>query len=113
MVLEEMERIAIDERVGPVIVNEATRLPYWRRELSDGWRLDRKKAGLPETLWNRDLRASAITEARDAGANLDDAARVAGHSTKKTTAKVYDRAKLEAARRFQAARIGSRDKPGT
>ena len=113
MVLEEMERIPVDARVGPVIVNEATRLPYWRRELSDGWRLDRKKAGLPETLWNRDLRASAITEARDAGANLDDAARVAGHSTKKTTAKVYDRAKLEAARRFQTARIGSRDKPGT
>jgi integrase len=55
------------------------------------------EAGVPATVWNRDLRAGGITEARQAGAPTDDVAKTAGHSSKRTTARVYDRDTLERA----------------
>jgi len=113
MVLEEIARVTPEKRVGPVVVYERTRLPYTQSEFWYGWRKDRKGTGIGPDVWSRDLRASAVTEATRAGSNLDDAAKVAGHSTKRTTAKVYDRARLEAARRFQEARLTGRHKSGT
>ena len=46
------------------------------------------------------------------GVSTDDAAKVAGHSGKRTTAVVYDRAVLEAAGRFADARIQGREQSG-
>ena len=69
----------------------------------------RKVADLPANLWARNLRASGITEGRAANASTDDAAKVAGHS-KRTSAKVYDRAVLEAADRFADARLKGRER---
>ena len=63
-------------------------------------------------IWARDLRASGITEGRAANASIDDAAKVAGHSGKRTTATVYDRAVLEAAGCFADARILGREQSG-
>jgi hypothetical protein len=110
MVLEEMAHVPPEGRSGPVIVSETTGLPYTADQYQHGWTRVRKVAGLPKELWARDLRASGITEAR-AGtrpAALEDAAKVAGHTTKRTTAQVYDREHLEAARRFSTARIANR-----
>lgn len=42
----------------------------------------------------------------------DDAAKVAGHNNKRTTAEIYDRAVLEAADRFAEARIQRRERSG-
>ena len=42
----------------------------------------------------------------------DDAGKVAGHSSTKTTAAVYDRAALEAAERFADARVKRREATG-
>jgi hypothetical protein len=42
----------------------------------------RRDAGLPDTFWNRDLRAGAIAEGSMAGASADDRAKQAGHSVK-------------------------------
>ena len=72
------------------------------------WSRDRKAAGLPGHVWARDLRASGISEARAAGVATDDAAKVAGHASTKTTSAVYDRAALEAAERFAEARAKKR-----
>jgi hypothetical protein len=55
-------------------------------------------------VWNRDLRAAGVTEGRQAGAPSDDLAKQAGHANKRTTARVYDRDQLEAARRVAQAR---------
>jgi integrase len=49
-----------------------------------------------------------ITEARQAGAPTDDVAKTAGHSSKRTTARVYDCDTLEAARRIAKARMAHR-----
>ncbi|MFB0491238.1 integrase [Methylobacterium sp. OAE515] len=108
MVLEEMARIPDEARSGPLIVNEATKLPFTDQQFLSAWKRVREAAGLPPELWSRDLRASAITEGRGAGAFTDDAAKVAGHTKSRTTADVYDRERLEAHRRFATARLGRR-----
>jgi hypothetical protein len=56
------------------------------------------------------LRAGATTEARQAGADIDDLKKVMGHTAgSKATADVYDRDKLEAHRRVAKARKTKRD----
>lgn len=112
MVMEELAHWPEELRNGPIIVSEETGLPWANRILTERWEADRKAAGLPTTLWARDLRASGITEGRAAGVGTDDAAKVAGHSSKKTTAAVYDRATIEAAERFAEARIRGRERKG-
>lgn len=79
-------------------------LPFAPTTFRDGFNADREAAGLPKTVWARELRASGITEARAAGVSLDDAAMVAGHAGTRTTGRVYDRAALAAAQRFAEAR---------
>jgi len=104
MVLEELALVPIEQRTGPIIVNEDTGLPYRHDTWGDGWRADRKAAGLPASMWNRDLRAGGVTEGGQAGADIKDTSRLAGHSKAKITAAVYDRDTLEAARRVARAR---------
>lgn len=106
MVMEELEHWPV--RQGPVIVSESTGLPYSSNYFGEFWRKDRAAVGLPAHIWARDLRASGITEGRAAGISTDDAAKVAGHASTKTTAAVYDRASLEAAERFADARTKKR-----
>lgn len=111
MVMEELALIPQDDRKGPLIVNAKTGLPYRDDTFGDIWRAVRKAAGIPSNIWNRDLRASGTTEARAAAAQIDDLRKLMGHSEKsQTTAKVYDRAKLEAHRRIAQARAEHRGK---
>lgn len=111
MVMDELALIPQGERKGPLIVNEKTALPYRDDTFGDIWRAVRKAAGIPSEIWNRDLRASGTTEARAAAAQIDDLRKLMGHSEKsETTAKVYDRAKLEAHRRIAQARSAHRGK---
>jgi hypothetical protein len=115
MVVEEIAKVPPERRVGPLVISEQTGLPYRHQTFRRWWRLDATAAGIPDAVWNRDLRAGGVTEAREAGASTDDVAKTAGHTDKRTTARVYDRATLEAARRVARARVGKRQKnnPGT
>jgi integrase len=109
MVVEELTKVPLQARRGPLIVSPRTGLPYHEDTYRSVWRKVRKLAGIRKEIWNRDLRAAAVTEARQAAAPTDDVAKVAGHSNKRTTAKVYDRDRLEAARRVASARVAHRD----
>lgn len=51
-------------------------------------------------------------EGRALNASTDDAQKVAGHTNKRTTATIYDRAVLEAADRFAEARMKGRKQSG-
>lgn len=113
MVVEEFTHVPESKRTGPLIVDPKTALPYEHRTLRDKWRQDANAAGLPVSIWNRDLRAGGVSEARAAGARTDDVAKLAGHADARTTAEIYDRATLEAARRVAKARSGRRNEPGT
>jgi hypothetical protein len=104
MVQDEMALVPPAERTGPLIVNEGTGLPYLPQEFAVIWRKVRKKAELSPTLWNRDIRAGGITEGGIAGASADDRAKVAGHSSSKTTRAVYDRDVIVASDRVAEAR---------
>jgi hypothetical protein len=113
MVMEEFAKVPPEARQGPLVVNGRTGLPYRNWYYGNLWRKVRKLTGLRKEVWNRDMRAAAVSEAREA-ANpatlsnmLDDVSKVAGHSSKRSTA-VYDRARLEAARRVAKARVAHR-----
>jgi hypothetical protein len=110
MVMEEVAGIPIAARRGPLIVNPRTGLPYTQWSFRDLWRKAASRAGIKVTVWNRDLRAAAVTEGRQAGAPTDDVAKVATHASKRTTARVYDRDHLEAHRRVMKARVAHRGK---
>lgn len=92
---------------GPVVTAPSGR-PYTAEQIKRLPGRIARRAGWPAEFWPRDLRASGITEARAAGAATDDLAKAAGHSTARTTAKVYDRADLEAARRARHAIGGNK-----
>lgn len=108
MVMEEISRIPSEERVGPLIPDPKTGRPYTKDRWLRLWRKIAKKAEISPGTWNRDLRAGGITEGRAADVKTDDLAKVAGHSSERTTAKVYDRAVLEAGRRVADARRTAR-----
>jgi len=108
MVMQELALIPPEARTGPLILNGD--LPYWSFQTRIIWRAVAKKAGMTG-IWNRDIRAGGITQARRSGANLDDVSKAAGHSGKTITARVYDRDTLEHHRRVRRAIAGT--SPGT
>ena len=108
MVVAELANISVEERKGPLIINERTGLPYRHATFRDAWRDDFKRAGLPPKMWNRDLRAGGITEGGMAEASVDDRRKVAGHTTNRMTATIYDRDMLEAHRRVAQKRTNHR-----
>lgn len=112
MVCREIDRVPVELRKGPLIVNERTGLPYTYDAFKAGWRADFKAAGLPANFWGRDLRAGGTTEASKGRANKEDRAKVSGNSPK-INAEVYDRDVLEAHRRVMGARLSVRNETKT
>ena len=112
MVVEEFAKVPVQARRGPLIVNPRTGLPYRNWYYGEVWRRVRKVAGIRKEVWNRDMRAAGVTEGREAGSPTDDLAKLAGHANKRTTARVYDRDRLQAARRVALARAAHRDTNG-
>jgi hypothetical protein len=111
MVMEELEFLSPEARKGPLIVNHETGYPYSEDRFGEIWRAAAKIAGISDKVWNRDLRKSGSTEARAAGAPIDDLKKLMGHAPETpVTADVYDMANLEAHRRIAAARKVHRDK---
>jgi hypothetical protein len=103
MVMEEIARIPPEARLGPLVIHEDTGLPYAHDTWQWTWRQVRGAAGLPDRMWNRDIRAGGITEAEMAGVSVDDRAKLAGHS-RKINASVYSRDRLAASDRVVEAR---------
>jgi hypothetical protein len=79
MVMEELAGMALPER-GPMIVSEATARPWATQEFRKQWRKIATAAGVPKTVRNMDTRAGAISEATDAGAELEHVRHAATHS---------------------------------
>ena len=110
MIMEELALILNDQRKGPLIVNPMTGKPYRPDYFQKLWRSVREAQGVSQAIWNRDLRDGGITEGRAANASTDELAKLAGHADKRTTAKVYDRAQIEAGRRVAEARAAHRNR---
>jgi hypothetical protein len=111
MVMEELEWVPLDARKGPLIPDLETGRPYSEDRFNEVWRAVAKAARISSKVWNRDLRKSGSTEARAAGAPIDDLKKLMGHAPDtEVTAEVYDMANLEAHRRIATARKGHREK---
>lgn len=104
MVVDELRRIPPEQRKGPLVVNERTGLPYTPEQYRVLWRKVRTHAGLKPSLWNRDMRAGALTEGGEAGASADDRAKLAGHVDERMVRGVYDRDVLVGTERVAEAR---------
>jgi hypothetical protein len=68
MVVEELAKVPVGARRGPLILNARTGLPYKSETFRDLWRKAANRAGIKTSVWNRDLRAAGVTEGRQAGA---------------------------------------------
>jgi hypothetical protein len=80
--------------VGPIVICERTGLPYRSADFRGRWRILANACGIPKNVRNMDSRAGRISEASDAGAELEHIRHAATHSNSSTTAR-YSRNPVE------------------
>ncbi|AWN39693.1 integrase [Methylobacterium durans] len=107
LVLDLLEQIPPEQRTGPLIIDEAASRPYAESAYGREWRIVARAAGIPNHVWNMDARAGAITEAEDAGADLDHIRSAAAHSQTSTTQR-YSRGAVGKSRRVAEMRLAYR-----
>lgn len=95
---------------GPIIINEDTGLPYTPHQFRKLWREIADACGIPKDVRNMDTRASAITEAAEAGVDKADIQQAATHSQPSTTdIYIRGRAAEKATARTAVARVAARN----
>lgn len=82
--LARIEALPADQRVGPMIRQNDGR-PFTARRWAMVFRRFADRAGVPEEVRSMDLRAGAITEAKNLGASLTDLQHAATHASPSTT----------------------------
>lgn len=94
---------------GPVIVSEWSGLPWTAVEYRRWWRICADACGVPRAVKNMDSRAGAISEATDAGAQLEDVRHAATHSNISMTQR-YSRGAEEKTAKVMQLRVEHRTK---
>lgn len=98
---------------GPIIINERDGIPWTSQEYRRYWRMAADACGVPKEVRNMDSRAGAISEATDAGAELEHVRQAATHSDIAMTQK-YSRGATEKIAGVQTKRNEHRaNKAGT
>jgi hypothetical protein len=97
---------------GAVIICEVTALPYLTTEFRRKWRVVADLAGIPKAVKNMDSRAGAISEATDAGADLEHVRHAATHSDIGMTQR-YSRGSVEKVAGVMVTRTAHRNRPKT
>lgn len=108
LVKAELDRIPKDKRIGAVVLNETTGMPYLSLVFSRNWRKVADQAGVPKEIWNRDSRAGAISEGDEAGAAVTDLQRMAGHTTAKMTGRYIRSAAVVTSQKVARLRVERR-----
>jgi integrase len=109
LTLSLLQQVPVDQRVGPFIIDENSGRPYAAHAYAREWRAIARKAGIPDNVWNMDARAGAITEAEDAGVDLDIIRGAVGHTQASTTAR-YSRGAIGKSRTVAMQRLAHRTK---
>ena len=104
-VMEELQRMPGTSRIGPVILDGRTGKPYRQREFARRFREVVRAAGVPDTIWNMDARAGAVTDAYDNGVREVDAMDL-GTRTQLATNRRSSRNRLAATSRVAVLRFG-------
>lgn len=89
--LELLQAIPEDRRVGPVIVNEKTGKPWRYRNYIAVFRKAARAAGVPDDVWSMDLRAGGATEVGAIQGITRDDLKAAGGWKSDAMAARYDR----------------------
>lgn len=97
---------------GPVVICEITAFPWSTSEFRRKWRILAGEAGIPVSVRNMDSRAGAISEATDAGADLEHVRHAATHSDIGMTQR-YSRGSTEKVAGVSRLRVEHRNKPKT
>jgi len=98
-------------RKGPLVINEQTGIPYTSSNFRLAWRTVARAAGVPDTVRNMDRRAGAITEAFEAGADMEAVRKSATHSTASMTQR-YSRGDAKAISSVLEHRAKHRNREG-
>lgn len=88
---------------GPIIINERDGIPWYSQEYRRYWRMAADACGIKKTVRNMDSRAGAISEATDAGADIEHVRQAATHSNSSQTQN-YSRGATEKIASVQAKR---------
>ena len=107
LVMKALDAIPPDERVGPLVISEATGRPYRPNRFQKLWREIAREVGVPDTVKNMDSRAGGATEADEAGADIRDLQRHMTHSDARVTGR-YVRGTLDSTSRVLELRAASR-----
>ncbi|CAA2138740.1 hypothetical protein [Methylobacterium bullatum] len=107
LVVALLDKVPGDRRVGPLILDETAGRPFAESAYGREWRIVAKAAGVPDHVWNMDARAGAITEAEDAGADLDHIRSAAAHAQTSTTQR-YSRGAVGKSRAVANLRVAHR-----
>src|SRR3990167_3442230 len=97
---------------GPIIVREVDNLPWGNFEFRRWWRKLANECGIPKSVRNMDSRAGAITEATDAGADLESIRHAATHGDISMTQR-YSRGSEKKTAEVMTLRVAHRNKGGT
>ncbi len=97
---------------GPIVICESTGYPYTTEHFRKRWRKVADAVGIPKTVRNMDSRAGAISEATDAGADLEHIRHAATHSDIAMTQR-YSRGSTEKVAGVMELRSKHRNKPKT
>lgn len=108
MVMEELARIGKLPTSGPIIVTESG-LPFLNGIYRHKWRELANLCGIPKAVRNMDSRAGAISEATDAGADLEHVRHAATHSDIAMTQR-YSRGSFDKVSNVQKMRVAHRNK---
>jgi integrase len=107
LVMGLLDSVPVERRRGPLIVDEKAGRPYAEAAYSREWRIIARAAGIPGHIWNMDARAGAITEAENAGADLDQIRSAAAHTQMSTTQR-YSRGALGKSQAVAKLRVAHR-----
>ena len=110
LVMQEINRVPKERRIGPMIIDESSGVPYKWNQFSKVWREIARSCGVPDNVWNRDSRAGGVSEATSV-AGLELVRHHAQHSDPKTTAK-YSRDTLEKTSKVAKLRTAARQDKG-
>lgn len=94
---------------GPIIINDVNGLPWTANEYRRKWRKVADHCKIPKGVKNMDTRAGAITEATEAGADLEHVKHAATHSDIAQTQR-YSRGASEKIASVQKTRVEFRNK---
>jgi hypothetical protein len=103
----ELDRVPLDRRIGPLVINEQFGVPYTAEQYRKSFRQIARAAGISDDVWNMDARAGAITEAWESGAEPASVMAMATH-TQLSTSRRYNRSNVEQISRAARLRLERR-----